>query len=211
MSRNLLAFSFLIVSIFFTDSRIFAEVKELGFENRHSLRFCVRRDEDDIYLTRAQGFIDYNFPQLNRTLRFAPFFEYQSNLDTNTWWRRELGAEIGTSFFNGFFYYGACFQHVWQKEENYPVELLDETTEWESRFVITPPLKWWRFKDKLKLSLFNEYTFDFTRGQPTVNQVGVELNWQVLPGLKVPLGWRHIDRIHDFDNDMLEFSLVFSF
>ena len=191
----------------------FAEIKDVGFENRHTVRVATRSDDDDynFYLTRIQAFMDYNFPQMNKTVRISPFFEYQSNFDTNTWWRKELGAEIGTSFFNDCFYLGASFQHIWQKEENYPVELLDETTEWESRFVITPPIRWGIFKDKLRLRLFDEYTYDFTRGQGTFNEVGVIFDWQISEGLSLPFGWRHIDRIHDFDSDMLEFSLLFSF
>ena len=93
----------------------------------------------------------------------------------------------------------------------FPVELLDETTEWESRFVITPPLNWWIFKDMVTLRLFDEYTYDFKRGQATFNDMGVVFDWQVFDWLRVPIGWRHVDRIHDFDSDILEFSVVFSF
>ena len=191
----------------------FAEVKKVGFENQHTVRIAVRSDKDDydFYLTRAKAIIDYNLPQMDRTIKISPFFEYQSNFDTNTWWRKEVGVEIGTSFFKDCFYVGGSFQHVWQKEENYPIELLEETTELEARFVITPPLKWKIFKDKVKLRVFDEYTYDFTRGQPTVNEVGVIFDWQIHKHLKFPIGWRHIDRIHDFDSDMIEFSVLFSF
>ncbi|MCQ9208793.1 MAG: hypothetical protein NG712_05390 [Omnitrophica bacterium] len=191
----------------------FAEIKDLSFENQHTVRITTRSDDDDydLYLTRVKAIIDYNLPGLDRTIKISPFFEYQSNFDTNTWWRKEVGAEIGSSFFDGIFYYGASFQHIWQKEENYPVELLDETTEWESRFVITPPLNWWIFKDRVTLRFFDEYTFDFKRGQATFNDVGVILDWKVTETLRIPIGWRHVDRIHDFDSDMLEFSVLSSF
>lgn len=187
----------------------------MGFENQHTVRVGTRSDEDDydLYITRAKGIVDYYFPQIDKTVKFAPFFEYQSNFDTNTWWRKEVGAEIGTTFFNDYFYIGASFQHVWQKEENYPVELLKETTEWESRFVISPPIPipWEGLKERLKLRIFDEYTYDFTRGQPTFNEIGVTCEWQIFDWLILPVGWRHIDRIHDFDADALEFSLLFKF
>ena len=201
----------LLASLFFISLSGFAEVKDIKFENQHTVKIAVRGEEDDLYSTKAKIIIDYNIPQVDRILKIMPFFEYQSNLDTHTWWRKELGTEIGKSFFNDCFYYGASFQHVWQKEENYPVELLDETTEWKSRFVITPALEWGIFGDRLKLHLIEEYTYDFKRGQPTFNEVGVILDWRVFESLRLPIGWRHLDRVHDFDNDMLEFSVLFSF
>ncbi|MFC1632087.1 hypothetical protein ACFL1I_00145 [Candidatus Omnitrophota bacterium] len=192
---------------------MFGEIVDTGFENRHTYRVDTRSDDDDysFYITRAAGYLDFNCPLLERTFRIAPFFEYQSNLDTNTWWRKELGAEIGTSFFNDIFYYGASLQYVWQKLDNYPVEDTTETAEWESRFVITPPINWWIFGDTLFLRLFNEYTVDLERGQGTFNQVGVVFDWQVLDWLRLPIGYRHVDRVHDYDADTLEFSVVFSF
>jgi len=191
----------------------FAEVKDTGFENQHVLRISVRSDDDDynFYLTRATAFLEYNLAPLERSIRISPFVEYQHELDSNTWWRKETGAEIGTSFLNEQFYYGASFQHVWQQEENYTVEALDETTEWESRFVIMPRLNWWVFGEKVKLRVFNEYTYDFSRGQGTISEVGGAVDWQLREDLKVPIGWRHTDRVHDFDSDTLELGALLSF
>ncbi len=203
----------LIVYVFLGATAGFAEIKDIGFEHQHSVKIPIRSDDDDynLYSTRTQANLDYSLPGSERIFRISPFFEYQSNFDTNTWWRKELGAEVGTSFFNDCFYVGASFQHVWHKEENYPIELLDETTEWVSRFVISPPLPWDLFKEKLKLRLFNEYTYDFNRGQGTFNEVGAVVEWQVSEHLKFPIGWSHLDRVHDFDSDALRFSALFSF
>lgn len=211
MNRRIISILLVSFSLFAVSS--FAEVKDAGFENKHTLRVDVRNDDDDysLYLTRICGYVDYNFSLIERVIRFVPFFEYQANLDTNTWWRKEVGLEVGTDFFDGILYCGASFQHVWQKEENYSVEKLEETTEWESRFVITPPIYWWIFNDRVKLRLFEEYTYDFTRGQGTFNEVGLILDWQVFEWLKVPIGFRHTDRVHDFDADTLELSVLFSF
>lgn len=206
--RLLVSVSFFI---FFIGLPAYAEVRKAGVENIHTLRANVHIAENNFYLTRIQGYVDWGFKGVEQPLRIAPFWEYQSNLTTNTWWRKEAGIEIGREFFNDCFYTGASFQHVWQKEENYPVELLDETTEWESRFVITPPIKWGLFKDKLKLRFFDEYTFDFSRGQYTINEVGITLEWVVGENLRIPAGWRHVDRVHDYDNDMMDVSLVFCF
>ncbi|NQS99638.1 MAG: hypothetical protein HQ595_01020, partial [Candidatus Omnitrophica bacterium] len=186
---------------------------DTGFENRHTYRMDLRTDDDDytFYLTRVSAVIDFAFDQIEQGLKFIPFFEYQTNLDTNNWWRKELGAEIGLEFFEGFFYYGASLQHVWQQQENYPVEKLEETTEWESRFVFNPKINWWLFKDYLDLIIFEEYTYDFTRGQGTFNEVGVLLDWRVSDWLNIPFGFRHVDRVHDYDADALEISAVLSF
>ncbi len=183
----------------------------MDFRNTHTTRVATSGNDDNFYLTRAAVSIDYKIALLEKTIKILPFFEYQHNFETGDWWRREAGAEFGTSFFNQWFYYGASFQHIWQQEENYPVEALEETTEWESRFVITPALNWWLFKDTLTLHLFDEYTYDFTRGQATFNECGAVVDWNVCEWLTIPIGWRHIDRVHDFDADMFEFSLNFSF
>lgn len=185
----------------------------MSFNNSHTLRISVRNNSDDydFYATRAMVIVDWNLAPVERTVKILPFFEFQMNLDTNGWWRKEAGVEIGTNFFNDYFYYGASFQHIWQQEENYPVELFGETTEWESHFVIILPIKWGLLKDRLKLRLFDEYTYDFARGQFTFNEVGAIFDWQVFEWLRMPIGWRHVDRVSDFDADLLEFSLLFSF
>jgi len=88
---------------------------------------------------------------------------------------------------------------------------MDETTEWESRFVITPQINWWKFNDVLTLHIFNEYTFDFTRGQATFNEVGATIDCKINEWLTIPLGWRHRDRVQDYDADMYELSVLLSF
>ena len=206
MPRNLW-FQIVVLMIWGTQAVSFAEVTDVGFENQHTARIAFSEDDDSFYLVRAAGRVNYNFEPLERVFKILPFFEYQHNLDTNSWWRKEIGTEIGTSFFNDIFYYGASFQHVWQQEQNYQVENLEETTEWESRFVFNVPINWWLFKDQLKMIWFDEYTYDFTRGQPTINECGATVEWQVSDWLRVPIGWRHIDRIHDFDADMFELSV----
>ncbi|MBN3038621.1 MAG: hypothetical protein JW869_04300 [Candidatus Omnitrophica bacterium] len=200
-----------MIGIFSLSAFAFAEIKDFGFTNIHTARIAASDNDDSLYLSRAAFTIDYELTPIERTFNILPFFEYQHNIDSEDWWRREAGAEIGTSFFNDIFYYGASFQHVWQQEENYPVELLEETTEWESRFVITPPLNWWLFEDVLTLHLFDEYTYDFTRGQATFNTCGATIDWNINDWLTVPFGWKHIDRVHDFDADTFEFSLQLNF
>ncbi len=191
----------------------FAEIVDKGIENKHTFRFGLRSDEDDysLYLARISGFIDYRIEPIDKVIKITPFYEYQSNFDTNTWWRKELGAEIGISFFDEVLYYGASLQHVWQKEENYPVELLDETTEWESRLVITPDIGWGIFKEQAKLHIFDEYTYDIKRGQFTFNDVGIGVDFEINEYLTIPISWRHTDRVHDFDADSAEISLLLSF
>ncbi|MFH1046074.1 MAG: hypothetical protein V1727_03830 [Candidatus Omnitrophota bacterium] len=190
----------------------YAGFKDIKFTNVHTARIAASDNDESLYLTRAAAVVEYEFETFNQAVKLIPFYEYQYNLDTDDWWRKEAGAEIGASFFEqGLFYYGASFQHVWQQRENYPVESLEETTEWESRFVYTPPLDWWLFGDKFKLHLFDEYTYDFTRGQFTLNCCGAWFEWKALDWLSVPVGWRHIDRVHDYDADTFEFSVLLSF
>ena len=189
----------------------FAEENQLSFNNRHSFRVAPSYSDDSFYVTRLNANIDYTLPGFKKRIVLQPFSEFQYNLDQNAWWRKEAGVELGISFWQQAFYYGASFQHIWQQPGNYAVESIEETSEWESRFVICPPLKWWIFKDKAKFYLIDEYTYDFTRGQPTFNEVALILEWQINQNISLPVGWRHVDRIHDFDADLFEFSVLFSF
>lgn len=189
----------------------FTEITDKGFEFQQTVRRSTTDGDDSLYLSRITGFLKGRDPLTGKIVKFAPFYEYQHEFQTDTWWRKEIGAEIGTSFFGDIFYYGASFQHVWQQPEAYEVEVLEETTEWESRFIITLPINWGIFKGKAKLRIFEEYTYDFTRGQGTINQVGAHVEWQFKENVKIPFGWRHIDRIHDFDSDTIETSVIFSF
>lgn len=212
MCKKCIAIVLIMCALFIT-AQVFAEVVDSGFENKHTFRFGLRSDEDDydLYIARIQGYVDYDIELIDKVIKFSPFYEYQSNFGTNTWWRKEVGAEIGTFFFDEILYYGASFQHVWQKEENYLVEKNTETTEWESRLVITPPINWWIFKDRVKLRIFDEYTYDFNRGQCTFNDIGVTFDVKVNDWLKIPIGWRHTDRVHDYDTDSAEISVLLSF
>lgn len=189
----------------------FGEILDKGFELHQTARVSTTDGDDNVYSSRIAGFVKGRCLVTEKIVKFTLFYEYQHELQNDTWWRKEVGAEIGASFFDQIFYYGASFQHVWQQPEAYEVESLEETTEWESRFVITPPINWGIFKDKVKLRVFDEYTYDFTRAQGTMNQVGAQIVWQFKESIKIPLGWRHIDRIHDFDSDTLEASVIFSF
>jgi hypothetical protein len=189
----------------------FAEIEKVKFESRHTMRLATSNSDDSFYLSRVQSLIYYDISRVAHTIRIVPFFEYQHNIDTNRWWRKEIGIEIGSFFWNNLFYYGASLQHIWQQEQNYPIELLKQTTEWESRFLFTFPIQWKIFKDRLNLQFFDEYTYDFKRGQTTFNEVGITFNWQIMKGLEVPFGWRHIDRVHDYDADLIELSISFSF
>lgn len=190
---------------------VFAGFEDAGVFNSHTARIAASGNDQSYYVTRVGADIDYKIDECERIINIIPFFEYQHNLDTEEWWRKELGVEFGSSFFNDWFYYGASFQHIWQQEENYPIEEMDETTEWESRFVITPQINWWKFKDVLTLHLFNEYTYDFTRGQATFNEVGATIDCEITEWLTIPLGWRHVDRVHDYDADLYELSVLLSF
>jgi len=201
----------LLATFIFLTVPAFAEIEDSGFQTQQAVRVSTTDSDDSIYLARLTGFLEGQCPLTGKLVRFAPFVEYQHEFESNVWWRKETGAEVSTSFFDDVLYYGASFQYVWQQERYYEVEILEETVEWESRLVITPPVEWGIFKDKAKLRIFDEYTYDFTRGQVTINQVGAAVEWQLKENLKIPVGWRHIDRIHDFDSDLLEASVLFTF
>ena len=145
--------------------------------------------------------------------RVVPFFEARNNLDQGFWSRMESGVELGIRPFYrwmpplSWFYLGNSFHQAWVKPGN-------DHPEWEIRMVFDIPLSWAFRSRGLELYVLNEYTYDLDFGRGVRNEIGggIKMPLRVcrIPAL-LGLGWRHVDLIHEADEDQFEGTLRVKF
>ncbi len=143
-----------------------------------------------------------------------PFGEARDNLDQGLWSRMEAGVELrGRPFAPwkrplSWITVGSGFQRAWVKPDS-------DRFEWEGRFLVGVPLPWAVRSKPVEVYALNEYTVDLEEGQGIRNEMGAGFKIP-LPGWArwdpfLTLGWRHVDLIHELDDDQFEGSLDLSF
>ncbi len=201
---SVLIFGFLAVA--------FAAIKskpQIRVENKY--RWDSRQDSHDLYISRFLATFDYLNSDEKTILKITPFFEDRLNMHKNLWERRELGVEIGKDI-SPFLYLGEGLKQVWSKEDyrNYGQYEKRNQFESESRFMLSYGLL---KNDKFELKAFavNEYTYDFRRGAGIRNELCGGLVLPIGKNIETDLAWRHIDRIHYYDSDVVETSITLVF
>jgi hypothetical protein len=59
--------------------------------------------------------------------------------------------------------------------------------------------------------MFEEYATNLEEGRGEYCETGVELNYDLNKACSLGFGWRHTDRIHNFDTDYATTSLTLIF
>lgn len=192
-------------------SSSFSFASELEIKNQHALRYDLR-GSDDLYLTRFWTETKYDLAAFDKTLKISPFIETRYHFDLDKWYRTELGTELGIDLFK-WLYFGESLQYVFQdrkileRESRLPQN--KNFPELETRLVATFPFKIKTLNPKLYI--LEEHTFNLKEGEGTRNEIGAGFNLQINKHIEILLGWRHVDRIHDYDSDQLETALTFKF
>lgn len=141
---------------------------------------------------------------LNNPIRLSLFTETRYNYEPAQWSRVEVGCEAGYRLCT-WLYAGESIQYAL-------LECEPDTLEAETRLLGLLPIgKSFFGCNRLNLYCFEEWTFGFRRGQATRNEVGVGCSASLTEHATVALGWRHVDRIHDFDSDQIECSIRYVF
>ena len=154
--------------------------------------------------------------------RVGPFAEIRHNLDDGIVSRMELGGEIGVKPFTKIelpaplrilqkpfssFYLGNGFHEAWiNPGRDHP--------EWEIRSVFSIPTSWKLPAGAVGLYALDEYTFDLDEGAGIRNEIGAGIQLPLLTDpfrLHLQLGWRHVDLVHELDNDQFEGALQAQF
>lgn len=174
-------------------------------------RYDLRQHDQQLYTNRLSLTFNCLDKKEKSLLKITPFFEARRNIREGLWEREELGIEIGRDIFS-WFYLGESIQASWLRENycNYTSHKRRDTIESETIFLASHEL-FSRKNFKLKGFVRDEYTYDFDIGAGTRNEITMGFIIPVGKYIETGLDWRHIDRIHDYDSDTFEVSLILVF
>lgn len=171
-------------------------------DERNEYLFDVRNDDGNIYLNR----LSLNKKLDSYAIEISLFGEVQWNFDTDEWEKLELGIEATKSLWK-YLYIDQSLQLVSGQILDYMVfdtdsKSIDATT----KIGLNLP-----FLKYFSLGLFEEYSFNLEKGRDEYNEVGAEISFNPKDSFTVGIGWRHTDRVHNFDSDYATLSLSLHF
>ena len=66
-------------------------------------------------------------------------------------------------------------------------------------------------KEKLFMRFWEEYSYNLEKGAAGLNEAGIEFSYDLKKNIYLGFGWRHSDRIHNFDTDYCSTSFTLKF
>lgn len=179
----------------------------VDIKDRNELLKDVRSDDGNIYLNRVSLY--RNIDSYDMTI--ACFGEAQRNLKTNVWEKLTAGFEAEKCLLK-YFYAGESIQYI-------SGEILDFMTfspgnasmETTTKLSAIFPVFKKSLKEKLLMRFWEEYSYNLEKGAGGLNEVGIEFNYDLKKAIFLGFGWKHTDRIHNFDTDYCSASLALKF
>jgi hypothetical protein len=195
--KPLLGTTLLLVQLIFLNSAYSAEIK-----NKSSLLLDIRNSDNSIYLNRFS--VSKDIPEYD--IKTSLFAELQWNSGISRWEKITAGAEAEKPFLK-YFYCGESVHFIYGQLLDYmtfdPGNLSLEAT---TKLGFVYPLS-----KKLSFRVCNEYSYNLEKGSAGLNEVLVDLPYQINDNLCFGIGWRHVDRIHAFDSDYAVTSITSKF
>lgn len=186
------------------------EVKpELSWQQLY--RYDLRRQHDQLYVNRLCAAFEFSGQNRQKLFKIIPFVEMRRNIDRDSWERKEAGVELGKDI-TPWLYLGQAIQKTWTREDTREYGDIEKRhdTESESRLILSHSLlKTAHFN--LKGFILGEYTYNFNDGQAVRNEMAVGLTVPIGSRVETGINWRHIDRIHHYDSDVVEAQIATSF
>lgn len=179
----------------------------IEIKDRNEYLWDVRGDDGDIYLNRLS--LDKKLESYD--IETSLFAEAQWNIKTSEWEKIIAGAEIGKNLCK-YVYAGQTLQGI-------TGELLDymdfnpgnESAETTTKIYFNFPVLENTLDQRLALRLFEEYSFNLEELEAGLNEIGADLTYDLLKNSSIGIGWRHTDRIHNFDTDYVSSFFILSF
>ncbi len=170
--------------------------------DRNEYLYDVRDDDGNIYRNRLSIHKKLDTYDID----MSGFGEVQWNFKLNDWEKLMLGVEAEKKLFR-YFYIGQSFQFISGQMLDYMVfdadsRSIDTTT----KIVFSYPLL-----EYLDFKLFEEYSINLEEGRDECNEVGAEIIYNLKDSCSLGVGWRHTDRIHNFDTDYVTSSIKLRF
>lgn len=206
---------YFFVLIFLASANItaFAEWEKPVVKLTNSYRYLIR-EKHSIYIQRGE--LDFSYKRDTdkfSKIKLLPFIELRNNVQKEKMEHKEIGLEIGLDIFD-WLYLGESFQYtrynydwtnyIWHPRIKYSGEA-------ETRTMFSLPIYKIDEERKIRIYALDEYTYSFKLGEGTRNEGVLGIIIPITKYLETGLNWRHIDRIHDFDSDAIEATLILTF
>ena len=167
----------------------------------------MRSDDGNIYLNRISICKNISHPDVV----IVCFCEAQRNLKTTVWEKVIAGFEAKKSIYR-YLYAAQSVQYI-------SGEILDFMTFWPgkisaettTRLNLILPIAKKTLDEKLNMLFWNEYSYNIEKGAAGLNECGIEFNYALTKNTSAGFGWKHSDRIHNFDTDYCSASLCLKF
>ena len=198
-------FIFCLVTLLLLSPLSYTEASDLkpAVQIEQAYRYDIQQEPEteDLYLGRLALIFPLT-PKLEwRVNDLAVFFEARHNFNTDRLSRQELGLELSHSL-HRWFQWRESLQQVFLSPGKNVLEI-------ESRLLFDfplPPNQW-----NVHLYALEEHTYAITLGEITLNEITGGLRLPIKNLAAFWLGWRHVDRVHQFDSDLLEAGMDLTF
>lgn len=171
-------------------------------KNKYEYLLDVRGDDGDIVLNRV-----YLRNNLNAAkLEITAFGETQWNFETSNWEKITIGTKIG-KYLRKYLYLSQSIQLISGEILDYMAfDINNNSIDSTTTIALDLPLV-----KNLSLNIFEEYSINLEECTGEYCETGIELNYDFKKTCSLGFGWRHTDRIHNFDTDYVSTSLTLNF
>lgn len=192
----------LFIGIFFISAPVYA----LDVEVLNTFRYDLRDTGNNVaggneYLCTINLKGAVPIEKIERDLKLILWGEAQVGIRRSKIDVSRFGGEVGINIFK-WVYWGEQIYYAWY-DRAYDRFVL------RSKLTFNFPFK--AFSLNPSLRIFEEHRYSLTEGEGFRNDVGVGINLPVTKVFGCYLGWRHADRIHNFDTDYIEGKIVLNF
>jgi hypothetical protein len=170
-------------------------------KNKSQYLLDTRGDDGDIF----SNLISFQ-KKTPSGINLSSFGEVQWNMKTSEWEKINFGVKA-EKIFRKFFYLSQSIQtisgqrldHMYFDTGNISVD-----TTVTIGFIFD-------FAEYFSLSLKEDYSFNIEEGKGEYCEVLAEISYNPTDSRSIGIGWRHTDRIHNFDSDYATISLSLNF
>lgn len=174
----------------------------IDVKDRNEYLWDTRHNDGDIYLNRVS--IYKNLKPFD--VQISGFGETQWNFDKGNWEKISAGVQL-EKYFLKYIYFEESVQFIAGQILDYMSfssgnQSLEATTKVGFLFPLSK---------KISLKIWNEYSYNLEKGEAGLNELIVETHYKPNKVLEIAVGWRHTDRIHNFDTDYVTSSIALNF
>ena len=174
----------------------------VDLKDKNSFLLDIRNKDNSIYLNRFS--VSKNISKYD--IKTSLFGEFQWHFGTSKWEKITSGVEA-KKYILKYLYCGESAHFISGQILDYmtfdPGNMSVEAT---TKLGFTYPIS-----KKLSFKIWNEYSYNLEKGFAGLNEVFVEIPYEINKNLDFAIGWRHTDRIHAFDSDYATTSLALHF